>query len=158
MGHWGSIFFMRMQHARLTGFKLAPMLQFSGRLTTRKDMTICEMKYRLLKVSINSLTVKTSMDCGTIQYCFHQIFFSNIVQLYSKVTFEVFCVHSWDSGCLWMKYFSVWCAVLDILRHSTHYTTEIWYDLKNILVWASRRRLVSKLYRLVAITPNTCPL
>jgi len=64
---------MWMQYTRLTGFKLAPMLQYSSCcLTTRKDMTICEMEYMLLKVSINS--IKTSMDCGSIQYCFNQMF------------------------------------------------------------------------------------
>lgn len=51
---------MWTHHAHLTGFKLTPMLQFSSCLTTRKDMTICEMECRLLNVSIYSITVKTS--------------------------------------------------------------------------------------------------
>lgn len=43
----------------LTGFKLTLKLQLSSCLTTRKDMTICETGYRLLMISIYSITVNT---------------------------------------------------------------------------------------------------
>jgi len=51
--------------------------------------------------------------------------------VYSKVTFvrKRFCkisrVHSRDSGCSWIDFVSVWCAVLVILWHFTHYRNKL---------------------------------